>query len=104
MVEQRLQGHSTTPSREGPSYQILGRPGEKSIVLPGVQIIYPSSGKHFYLMFLPAISYSRSYPFDALLNTHRALHRPSTSTCMLLLELKRYKDTVNCVALGAEVP
>ena len=93
MVEQRLQGHSTTPSREGPGNQILGRPGKKSIVLPGVQIHSPSSGTHFYLLFLPAISYSRSYSLNELLNTHRALHRPSTSKFVLVLELKRYKDT-----------
>ena len=54
------------------------------IDLHGGQINEPSWGKHYSLPFLPAT--------------------PSSPSRALLLELHRYKDTVRCAALGAEVP
>ena len=53
------------------------------------QINDPSSGKHYSLPFLPA---TPSSPF-------RTLDLPRA----LLPELQRYKDTVRCATLGAEV-
>ena len=46
--------------------------------------VNPSWGKHYSLPFLPAT--------------------PSSPSHALLPELQRYKDTVRCAALGAEVP
>ena len=60
------------------------------IDLPGGQINDPSLGKHYSLPFLPA---TPSSPY-------RTLGSPRA----LLPELQRYKDTVRCAALGAEVP
>ena len=62
----------------------------KIIALPGGQINDPSSGKHYSLPFLPATPSSPSRTLD--------------SPRALLPELQRYKDTVRCAALGAEVP
>ena len=56
----------------------------KIIDLPGGQIIDPSSEKHYSLPLLPAT--------------------PSSPSRALLPELQRYKDTVRCALLGAEVP
>ena len=58
--------------------------------LPSRQINDPSSGKHYSLPFLPATPSSPS----------RTLDSPSA----LLPELQRYKDTIRCGELGAEVP
>ena len=58
--------------------------------LSGGQINDPSSGKHYSLPFLP--------------ETPSSLSRTLDSPRALLPELQRYKDTVGCAALGAEVP
>ena len=49
-----------------------------------------SAGEHYSLPFLPATPSSLSW----------TLHSPRA----LLLELQRYKDTVRCGVLGAEIP
>ena len=56
----------------------------KLIDLPGMHLNDPSSGKHYSLPFLPAT--------------------PSSPSRALLPELQRYKDTVRCAVLDAEVP
>ena len=62
----------------------------KIIDLPGGQINDPLLGKHHSLPFLPATPSSPSWALDSL--------------CALLPELQRYKDSVRCATLGAEVP
>ena len=68
------------------------------------QINDPSTGKHYSLTFLPA---TPSFPlrtleglFELTWRHSRALNLPRA----LLPKLQRYKDTVRCAALGAEVP
>ena len=64
----------------------------------------PSSGKHFSLLFPLATPLSPSRTLEGLLELTR---RPSWALDLpraLLPELQRYKDTVRCAALGAEVP
>ena len=74
---------------------------KKIIVLPGGQINDPSSGKRYFLPFLPATPLSPTRTLEGLLTLHpsRALDLP-----LLLPELQRDKDIVRCVTLGAEVP
>ena len=56
---------------------------------------------HFFLLFLPATPSSPSQIlFELTQRPLRALDSPRA----LLPELQRYKDTVRCAALGAEVP
>ena len=47
-------------SRRGAGNQISGGPDKKIIDLPGGQINYPSSGKNYSLLFLPATPWSLS--------------------------------------------
>ena len=76
----------------------------KLIDLPGVQINDPSSGKHYSLPFLPATPSSPSRTLKGLFELTRRPSRALDSPRALLPELQRYKDTVRCGALGAEVP
>ena len=69
--------------------------------MPGGQINDPSSGKHYSLSFLPATPSSLSRTREGLFELTR---RPSRALWKLFLELQRYKDTVRCAVLGAEVP
>ena len=72
--------------------------------MPGGQINDPSSGKHYSLLFLPATPSSLSRTLKGLFEL---TWRPSwalASPRALPPELQRYKDTVSCAALGAEVP
>ena len=57
---------------------------KKIFDLPSGKINDPSSRIHFYFSFLPAT--------------------PLSPSRALLPELQRYKDTIRCAALGAEVP
>ena len=76
----------------------------KLIDLPGGQINDPSSGKHYSLPFLPATPSSPSRTLEGLFELTRRPSRALDSPRALLPELQRYKDTVRCAALGAEVP
>ena len=76
----------------------------KLIDLPGGQINDPSSGKHYSLPFLPATPSSPSRTLEGLFELTRRPSRALDSPRALLPELQRYKDTVRCGALGAEVP
>ena len=62
----------------------------------------PHRGEYYSLSSLPVTPSSRTLegPFELTRRPSRALDSP----CALLLELQRYKDTVRCDALGAEVP
>ena len=64
----------------------------------------PSSGKHCSLPFLPATPSSPSRFLEGLFELTRRPSRALDSLRALLPELQRYKDTVRCAALGAEVP
>ena len=72
--------------------------------LPGVQINDPKSGKHYSLAFLPATPLSASRTLEWLFELTRRPSQALDSPCALLPEPQRYKDTVRCAALGAEVP
>ena len=77
----------------------------KNIIdLPGGQINDPSSGKHYSLPFLLATPSSLSRTLEGLFELTRRPSRALDSPRALLPELQRYKDTVRCAALGAEVP
>ena len=56
----------------------------------------PSSGKHHSLPFIVTLE----RVFELTRRSSRALN----STRALLPELQRYKDTIRCVVLGAEIP
>ena len=76
--------------------------GKKSLIcLMGK---YFSSENHFSLLFLPATPLSPSRTLEGLFELTRRPSRALDSPRALLLELQRYKDTVRCGALGAEVP
>merc|ERR1712073_77905 len=64
----------------------------------------PSSGKHYSLPFLPATPSSPSQTLEGLFELTQRPSRALDSPRALLPELQRYKDTVRCAALGAEVP
>ena len=64
----------------------------------------PLSGKHYSLPFLPATPSSPSRTLEGLFELTRRPSRALDSPRALLPELQRYKDTVRCAALGAEVP
>ena len=68
------------------------------------QIYDPLSGKHFSLPFLPATPLSPSRTLEGLFELTRRPSRALDLPRALLPELQRYKDTVRCGALGAEVP
>ena len=87
---------------EGESNQILE--GGRIVDLAGGQINEPSLGKCYSLPFLPATPSSPSRTFEGLFELTRRPSRALDSPRALLLELQRYKDTVRCAALGAEVP
>ena len=76
----------------------------KLIDLPGGQINDPSSGKHYSLPFLPATPSSPSRTLEGLFELTRRPSRALDSPRALIPELQRYKDTVRCASLGAEVP
>ena len=59
---------------------------------------------HFSLPFFPATPSSTSLTLERLFELARRPSRALDSPCALLPELQRYKDTVTCGALGAEVP
>ena len=63
-----------------------------------------SSGKHFSHPFLPTTPSSPSRTHEGLFGLTRCPSRALDSPRALLPELHRYKDTVRCGALGAEVP
>ena len=65
----------------------------KNSLIPGGQINYPSSGKHFSLPFLPATPLSLSRTFEGLFELTRCHSRAHNSPCALRPELQRYKDT-----------
>ena len=77
---------------------------KKIIDLPWGQINDPSLGKHYSLLFLLAIPSSPSWTLEGLFELTRRPSRALDSPRALLPELQRYKDTVRCGALGAEVP
>ena len=60
--------------------------------------------QHCYFSFLPATPSSLSLFLRCFLSRHGALQGPSNSPCALLLELKKYKDTVWCVRLVSKGP
>ena len=64
----------------------------------------PSPGKHYSLPFLPATPSSPSRTLEGLFELTRRPSRALDSPRALLPELQRYKDTVRCGTLGAEVP
>ena len=66
--------------------------------------VNPSSGKHYSLPFLPATPSSPSRTLEGLFELTKRHSRALNSPRALLPELQRYKDTVRCGALGAEVP
>ena len=76
----------------------------KIIDLPGGQINDPSLGKHYSLPFLPATPSSPSRTLEGLFELTRRPSQALASPRAVLPELQRYKDTVRCAALGAEVP
>ena len=61
----------------------------------------PCQGKYFSLPFLPA---SPSQTLERLFELTRHPSRAPELPRLSLPELQRYKDTVRCAALGAEVP
>ena len=63
-------------------------------------------GKHYFLYFLLATPSSPSRTLEELfeLIRHPSRSRALDSPRALLPELQRYKDSVRCAALGAEVP
>ena len=65
--------------------------------LGGQKINYPSLGRILLSFVFPGLR-----PLKGFLSWHDALQGPSTSS-VLLLELKRYKDNIRCVALIAEI-
>ena len=84
---------------------IRGQDRSKFFDIPGGQIKDPSLGNHYSLPFLPVTLYV------SVLDTWKAFWvdkapflGPRLSPRVLLPELQRYKDTVRCVKLGAEVP
>ena len=64
----------------------------------------PSSGKHYSLPFLPATPSSPSRTLEGLFELTWCPSQALASPRALLPELQRYKDTIRCGALGAEVP
>ena len=64
----------------------------------------PHPGEHYSLPFLPATPSSPSRTLEGLFELTRRPSRALDSPRALLPELQRYKDTVRCAALGAEVP
>ena len=77
---------------------------KKIIYLLGGQINDPSSEKQYSLLFLPATPSSPSRTLEELFELTRSPSRALDSPRALLPELQRYKDTVRCAELGAEVP
>ena len=65
---------------------------------------YSLSGKYFSLPFVPATPSSPSRTLEVLFELTRRPSRALDSPRALLLELQRIKDSVRCIALGAEVP
>ena len=64
----------------------------------------PSLGKDYFSLFLLATPSSPSWTLEGLFDLTRRPSRALNLPCAVLLELQRYKDTVRCAALGAEVP
>ena len=64
----------------------------------------PSLGKHYSLPFLTATPSSLSRTHEGLFELTQRPSRALDSPRSLLPELQRYKDTVKCATLGAEVP
>ena len=64
----------------------------------------PPSGKHYSLPFLAATPSSLSKTLEGLFELTRRPSRALGLPRALLPELQRYKDTVRCARLGAEVP
>ena len=64
----------------------------------------PSSANRFTLPFILATPTSLSRTFEGLFELIRRPSRALDSPCALLPELQRYKATVRCATLGAEVP
>ena len=64
----------------------------------------PYRGINFSLPFLPATPSSPSRTLKGLFELTRRPSRALESLRVLPPELQRYKDTVRCAALGAEVP
>ena len=61
-------------------------------------------GKHYSLLFLPATPSSPSWTLEGLFELTRRPSRALDSPRAFLPELQRYKDTVRCAAIVAEVP
>ena len=86
---------------------------ERASVEPGhVGIIYAHyqgksmtlrRGKHYSSPFLPATPSSPSLTLEGLFELTQRLLRALDSPRALLLEQQRYKNTVRCASLGAEV-
>ena len=63
----------------------------------------PHVGKDFSLLFLPATPSSPSRTLEGLSELTQCPSRALGWNCALLLELRRYKDTVTCAELHMEV-
>ena len=61
-------------------------------------------GENYSLPFLPATPSSPSRTLEGLFELTGRPSRALNSPRALLPELQRYKDTVRCAVLGAEVP
>ena len=75
---------------------------KKIIDMPGGQINDLSSGKHYSLLLATPLSLSQT--FEGLFEVTRCSSRALDSPCVLLLELKRSRDSVKGAVLDAEVP
>ena len=64
----------------------------------------PSSRKRFSLLFIPSTLSSPSWTLEGLFELTRRPSRSLHSPRALLPELQRYKDTISCATLSAEVP
>ena len=79
-----------------------GQKGKKSLISLKGKSMSPS-GKYFSLPFLPATPSSPSRTLEGLFELTPRRSRALDSPRALLPELQRYKDTVRCATLGAEV-
>ena len=64
----------------------------------------PPQRKHYSLPFLPATPSSPSRTLEGLFELTQRPSQALDSPRVLLPELQRYKDTVRCASLSAEVP
>ena len=77
---------------------------KKSLICQEGKSMTPGWEGYFSLLFLPATPSSPSWTLEGLFELTRRPSWALVSPRALLPELQRYKDTVMCAALGAEVP